>query len=66
MRRYVVDLTWRCYVDQVVGLDLDLVARGEESVEPHDEVGVAFEELRHPADDPRSIDADEHAQTTQR
>lgn len=41
----VVDLTRRSHIDQVVGLDLDLVARRQEGVETHDEVGVAFEEL---------------------
>lgn len=45
MRGDVVDLTGRGHVDQVVGLDLDLVARRQEGVEAHDEVGVAFKEL---------------------
>ena len=45
MRGDVVDLTRRGHVDQVVGLDLDLVAWREEGVEAHDEVGVTFEEL---------------------
>lgn len=45
MRGDVVDLTRRGHVDQVVGLDLDLVARWQEGVEAHDEVGVTFEEL---------------------
>lgn len=45
MRGDVVDLTGCGHVDQVVGLDLDLVAGWQESVEAHDEVGVTFEEL---------------------
>lgn len=53
----VVDLTGCSYIDQVVGLDFDLVAGGQEGVKAHDEVGVAFEELGHSADDPRGINA---------
>lgn len=45
MRGDVVDLTRRGHVDQVIGLDLNLVAGRQESVEAHDEVGVTFEEL---------------------
>lgn len=41
----VVDLTGCGHIDQVIGLDLDLVARWQEGVEAHDEVGVTFEEL---------------------
>lgn len=41
----VVDLTRRGHVDQVIGLDLNLVARRQEGVEAHDEVRVTFEEL---------------------
>ena len=52
----VVDLTRRCYVDQVIGLDLDLVARWQEGVEAHYEVRVAFKKLRHSADDPGGVD----------
>lgn len=51
----VVDLAWRGDVDQVVGLNLDLIPRRQESVEPHDEVGVALEELRHTVDDSWSV-----------
>lgn len=42
---YVVDLTRRGHIDQVIGLDLDLVAGWQEGVEAHDEVRVTFEEL---------------------
>lgn len=45
MRGDVVDLTRRGHVDQVVGLDFDLVAGRQEGVKAHDEVRVAFEEL---------------------
>lgn len=57
VRGDVVDLTRCCHVNQVVGLDLDLVARRQESVEAHNEVGVAFEKLRHSADDSRGVNA---------
>lgn len=56
MRGDVVDLTRRCHVDQVVGLDLDLVARRQEGVEAHYEVGVTFKKLRHSADNPGGVD----------
>ena len=45
MRGDVVDLTRCGHVDQVVALDLDLVAWRQEGVEAHDEVRVTFEEL---------------------
>lgn len=41
----VVDLA-RCRdIDQVVGLNLNLIPRRQESVKPHDEVRMALEEL---------------------
>ena len=55
MRGDVVDLTRCRHVHQVIGLDLDLVAWRQEGVEAHDEVGVTFEQLRHSADDPWSV-----------
>lgn len=64
VRGDVVDLPGRGHVDQVVGLDLDLVARRQEGVEAHDEVGVALEELRHSADHPWGVDAG-HTQESQ-
>lgn len=57
MRGDVVDLTGRGHVDQVVGLDLDLVARRKKSIEAHNKVRMAFKELRHSADDARSVNA---------
>lgn len=53
----MVDLTRRGHIDQVVGRDLDLVARWQEGVESHNEVRVAFEELGYPAYHPRSVNA---------
>lgn len=41
----VVDLTGCGHVDQVIRLDLDLVAWWQKSVESHDEVRVTFEKL---------------------
>lgn len=41
----VVDLTRCSHINQVVGLDFNLVAGRQEGVKAHDEVGVAFEEL---------------------
>lgn len=56
MRCDVVDLARRGDVDEVIGLHLDLVARRQEGVEAHDEVGVTFEELRHSADHTGGVD----------
>lgn len=41
----VVNLTRCGHVDQVIGLDLDLVARWQKGVESHDKVGMAFKKL---------------------
>lgn len=51
----VVDLTRRGHIDQVISLDLNLVAWWQEGVEAHDEVGVTFKKLGHSADDPRCV-----------
>lgn len=51
----VVDLTWCGHVDQIVGLNLDLISRWQEGVKTHNEVWVAFEKLGHTVDDPRSV-----------
>lgn len=45
VRGDVVDLTRCGHIDQVVGLDFDLVAGRQEGVKAHNEVRVAFEEL---------------------
>lgn len=48
----------RCrYIDQVVGLNLDLIPGRQESVKPHNEVRMALEELRHAVDDSWSVNA---------
>lgn len=57
MRGDVVDLTRRGHVDQIVGLNLDLIPRWQESVKAHNEVWVALEELGHAVDDSRGVDA---------
>lgn len=50
----------RCgYIHQIVGLNLDLITRRQESVKTHDEVWVALKELRHTVNDSRSVDAAE-------
>lgn len=54
----VVDLTRRGHINQVIGLDFNLVTRRQESVEAHDEVRVTFEELWHSADDPRGVNTE--------
>lgn len=55
MRGDVVDLTRRGHIDQIIGLNLNLISRGQECVKPHDEVWVALEELGHAVDDSRSV-----------
>jgi len=42
-------------VSLIIGLNLYLVARGQEGVEADNELGVSFEEHAHPADHPRSV-----------
>lgn len=51
----VVDLAGCRYIDQVIGLNLDLVSRRQESIKTHDEVGMALKKLRHTVDDSRSV-----------
>ena len=53
----VVDLTRRGHIDQIVGLNLYLISRWQESVKAHNEVWVALEELGHAVDDARGVDA---------
>lgn len=55
VRGDVVDLTRRGHVDQVVGLNLDLVSGGQERVEAHDEVRVSLKQLGDAVDDSRSV-----------
>lgn len=51
----VVDLARCRHIDQVVGLNFDLIPRRQESVKTHDEVGMALKELRHAVDDSWSV-----------
>ena len=51
----VVDLTRCGYIDQVIGLDLNLKARWQESVEAHYEIRVSLEELGYSANHSWSI-----------
>lgn len=55
MRGDVVNLAWRGYVNQIIGLNFNLISGWQECVEPHDEVWMALEELGHTADDSRSV-----------
>lgn len=55
MRGDVVNLTWRGHIDQIVSLNLNLISGWQESVETHDEVWMALEELGHTADNSRSV-----------
>jgi hypothetical protein len=48
-----------CLSYLVVGLDLDLVSWRQKRVEAHDELWVAFEQVRHALDHPRCVDAAE-------
>lgn len=57
MRGNVVDLAWSGHVNQIIGLNLNLVARRQESVEAHDEVWMALEELGDSADHTWRINA---------
>lgn len=43
----LMDLARSCHVHHVIGLHLNLVARGQEGIESHDQVRVAFEQLGH-------------------
>lgn len=43
----LMNLARSCHVHHVIGLHLNLVARGQEGIEAHNQVGVAFEQLGH-------------------
>lgn len=55
MRCDVVDLTGCSHVNQVIGLNFNLVSRRKKRVKPHDEIRVTLKELRHPADYARGV-----------
>lgn len=44
------------YAD-LIGLDLDLVARGQERVEAHNQVRVSFEQVGHSINHSRGVDS---------
>lgn len=44
------------YAD-LIGLDLDLVARGQERVEANDQVWVSFEQVGHSINHSRGVDS---------
>lgn len=56
VRRDVMDLAGRGHVNQIVGLNFDLISWRKKRVEPHNEIGVTLEELGHPADHARGVD----------
>lgn len=53
----VVDLTWCGHIDQIVGLNFNLISRWQKCVKTHNEVRVTLEELGHTVDDSRSVNA---------
>lgn len=55
MRGDVVDLPRCGYINQIVGLNFDLVSRWQESVKTHNEVWVALKELGDTVDDSWSV-----------
>lgn len=42
MRGDVVNLTRRCHIDEIVGLDLNFISRWQESIKTHNKIGVAL------------------------
>lgn len=57
MRGDVVNLAGSGHINQIIGLNLNLVARRQEGVEAHDEVWMALEELGDSADHTWCINA---------
>lgn len=53
-----MNLARSCHIHHVIGLHLNLVARGQEGIEAHDQVRVAFEQLGHTTNHSWSVDAD--------
>lgn len=51
----LVNLPWCCHIHHIISLHLNFVARWQEGIEAHDQVRVTFEELRHAADHPWSV-----------
>lgn len=55
MRGDVMDLTRCCHIDKIVGLNLNLISRWQESIKTHNKIRVALKQLWHTVDDPRSV-----------
>lgn len=53
----LMNLARSCHVHHVIGLHLNLVARGQEGIEAHNQVGVAFEQLGHTTNHSWSVNA---------
>lgn len=45
MRGDVVDLTRSCHIDEIVGLNLNLISRWQESIKTHNKIRVALKQL---------------------
>lgn len=45
LRGDVVNLARRCHIDQIVGLDLNLISRRQESIKTHNKIRVALKKL---------------------
>lgn len=54
----LMNLARSCHIHHVIGLHLNLVARGQEGIEAHYQVRVAFEQLGHTTNHSWSVDAD--------
>lgn len=54
----LMNLARSCHIHHVIRLHLDLVAGGQEGIEAHDQVRVAFEQLGNAANHSRSVNAD--------
>lgn len=57
VRGDLMNLARSCHVHHVIGLHLNFVARGQECVEAHDQVRVAFEQLGDTTNHSWSVDA---------
>lgn len=54
----LMNLARSCHIHHVIRLHLNLVARGQEGIEAHDQVRVAFEQLGNAANHSWSVNAD--------
>lgn len=51
----IVDLARCRHIDHIIGLNLNLISRRQESVKTHDEVWMAFKQLRDTVYDSGSV-----------